>query len=92
MTPEGPRDRGRRISVSSTGSKDAPLVLYALAMGVLAVTAGAVINETGDWGKLNNTISISATVIFVLVAGFCADSVLAWLSSYDQDGDPQNRS
>jgi hypothetical protein len=83
-----PGSGGPRPTVApAPGSVDVPLVLYALAAGVLAVSAGAIVAQAQRWGALTNAISLLTTATLTVVAGVAADSVLGWLIPADQDND-----
>jgi hypothetical protein len=78
-------------AAASSVSVDVPLAVYALAAGVLAVSAGAIINDTQRWGMLTKAISVLTTVTIIVVAGVTADSVLGWLIHSDLERDSSDR-
>ena len=81
----------REAAVPPSGPVDVPLVLYALATGVLAVSTGALITQAKQWGMLTDAISLLATVTITVVAGTSADMVLSWFNPPDQGQDSSRR-
>jgi hypothetical protein len=80
-----------RPAFGSSVSVDVPLAVYAVVAGVLAVSAGAIVNDAQRWGILTKAISLLTTVTITVVAGITADSVLGWLIHPDLESDSSDR-
>jgi hypothetical protein len=83
VKPDSEAGRSHATAAAS-GLGDVPLVIYAIAAGILAVSTGTLIKESQQWGVLTDAVSLFAVACITVVAGISADSVLNWLI-------PQNR-
>jgi hypothetical protein len=63
----------------SAGVIGVPMALYALAAGILAVSAGSVVERAGQWGALTRAVALFVTVAITVAAGVAADPALRWL-------------
>ena len=79
MADPGPGTRHSGASVPASGSIGLPMALYALATGILAVSAGTLVQRAGQWGPLTQAVSLFVTVAITVVAGVGADPALRWL-------------
>jgi hypothetical protein len=77
-----PKASHERARTPARVPSDLPLVLYAIAVGVLIVSAGVLIAEVERlWSPSVVAITLLATATATVIAGVCADSVLGWLGS-----------
>lgn len=80
-----------RTADQARASTDLPLVLYAIATGILAVSAGILVADLERaWRPFTNVVSVVATATVTIIAGVSADAVLGWLgvSSRGRADDP----
>lgn len=93
MVDAGPEADRYRTAASSRASTDLPLVLYALATGILIVSASTLLAQAErQWDPFVNAISLLATAVITVITGLSADSVLSWLLSPHPGSDSSDRS
>jgi hypothetical protein len=72
----------RRGSVKARFSANILLVLYALAGGVLIVSAGVLIADVERlWSPKTTAITLLMTATATIICGVCADPILSWFRS-----------
>jgi hypothetical protein len=75
--------RSSQPATASFGSIGVSLALYAVAAGILAVSAGLLVRGAEQWGPLTGAVSLLVTVTITVVAGLAAEPVVRWLVPVD---------
>jgi hypothetical protein len=86
-----PKAGRRRAAIPARFSSDLWLVLYALAAGILIVSAGVLLAGVERlWSPSGRAVTLLTTATATVIVGVSADSVLDWLRSSSVGRQPRS--